>query len=760
MISWRKQIVRQEIFQSSPWASAKPCNLKKFAGQTIGVDAYGWLHRGTVPCAIDLALGKPTTKFVDYSIHKVRMLLHFGVVPYLVFDGDYLPSKAATEVERAKKREESKRMGLELHRMGKISQAHLELQKAVDVTPEMARQLIDALKQEGVQYVVAPYEADAQLAYLEKKGIIQGILSEDSDLLVFGAKRLLTKLEQFGDCIEISRDDFTACREISMVGWTDADFRCMAILSGCDYLPSINKMGLKTAYRKVQKYKTIDRILRMLQFDGQYCVPAGYLDAFKRAELTFLHQWVFCPIANEIVMATQLPRGTNAEDLDFLGSHVEQAVALGVVKGDLHPMTKRPLSSNSNSSQPPRTPWNNAHKQTVATLSNLKPNKSIETYFKAYRVPLAELDPNSFTPSPRQQNSLSRNNSTWVSSPAPARPGRPRSSTSVLSSATASAARRGGLKSNVGSISASHPKKRRLCSESVEDEELVDEANTTYESSHFFQSSTADPSPSAKGTKRAANRKKADFNIWSDGSIEDAMAKISDLSPMLTSPKSEVVQTSTDGQATVEQSTSLSVAVEDPGTEPQSSTISSSTSRTETSACTSVMSAAEPVESMCSSTSIDTHVHLELATLRKETLCQPEPENGRLQRQEIIRYSTQAKQRPVMQRSGTMTPLQRLGATALNGSFSCSSSLNRSSQVREQQRVKDAGRQLPELADVLKAPKQASTPALATPVRPVRVVKGSEDAMVPDLEAESDEAHSESGQGKPTIDLGRFAFTG
>ena len=40
----------------------KPCNLKKFAGQTIGVDAYGWLHRGTAACAIDLALDKPTTK--------------------------------------------------------------------------------------------------------------------------------------------------------------------------------------------------------------------------------------------------------------------------------------------------------------------------------------------------------------------------------------------------------------------------------------------------------------------------------------------------------------------------------------------------------------------------------------------------------------------------------------------------------------------------------------------------------------------------
>ena len=41
----------------------KPCNIKKFSGQTIGVDGYGWLHRGTAACAIDLAMDKPTTKY-------------------------------------------------------------------------------------------------------------------------------------------------------------------------------------------------------------------------------------------------------------------------------------------------------------------------------------------------------------------------------------------------------------------------------------------------------------------------------------------------------------------------------------------------------------------------------------------------------------------------------------------------------------------------------------------------------------------------
>ena len=36
--------------------------------------------------------------------------------------------------------------------------------------------MIEELKRMGIQYIVAPYEADAQLAYLEKKGIINVII--------------------------------------------------------------------------------------------------------------------------------------------------------------------------------------------------------------------------------------------------------------------------------------------------------------------------------------------------------------------------------------------------------------------------------------------------------------------------------------------------------------------------------------------------------------------------------------------------------
>lgn len=63
------------------------------------------------------------------------------------------------------------------------------------ITPSMANELIQILKTEGVEFVVAPYEADAQLAYLSRlepeKGGIVAVISEDSDLMAYGCNVVL-----------------------------------------------------------------------------------------------------------------------------------------------------------------------------------------------------------------------------------------------------------------------------------------------------------------------------------------------------------------------------------------------------------------------------------------------------------------------------------------------------------------------------------------------------------------------------------------
>jgi exonuclease-1 len=41
-------------------------------------------------------------RFVDYAMHRVRLLKFHGITPYIVFDGGPLPAKKGTEVSRAK----------------------------------------------------------------------------------------------------------------------------------------------------------------------------------------------------------------------------------------------------------------------------------------------------------------------------------------------------------------------------------------------------------------------------------------------------------------------------------------------------------------------------------------------------------------------------------------------------------------------------------------------------------------------------------
>ena len=55
-------------------------------------------------------------------------------------------------------------------RQGNGMMAQRKFSEAVDITPEMAFEFIQVLKQLEVEYYVAPYEADAQLAYMYRTG--------------------------------------------------------------------------------------------------------------------------------------------------------------------------------------------------------------------------------------------------------------------------------------------------------------------------------------------------------------------------------------------------------------------------------------------------------------------------------------------------------------------------------------------------------------------------------------------------------------
>ena len=82
---------------------------------------------------------------------------------------------------------------------GDIQQARKYLSRCIFLTEKIVSTAINVLHSKGIDFIVAPYEADSQIAKLKKLNLIDAAISEDSDLLVYGVNTIF-KLNQNGEC--------------------------------------------------------------------------------------------------------------------------------------------------------------------------------------------------------------------------------------------------------------------------------------------------------------------------------------------------------------------------------------------------------------------------------------------------------------------------------------------------------------------------------------------------------------------------------
>ena len=319
-------------------------HLRDYSGLTIGVDASCWLHKGVYSCSPELCKGIPTLAYVDYCMTNVRTLLDHNIKLYIVFDGDALPMKKGTVDERRATREKNLARALEHEKLGETTAARKCYNGAVERTPEMGRAFMDALTEHRVPFVVAPYEADSQLAYMAHNNIIDVVLTEDSDLIAYGVKHVLFKWER--DTLEGDAycfDQIGACKKLDLAGLSYRSFLHMCILSGCDYLDSLPSIGMVNANKYVRRFQNMKTFFRNIRFAGKIKMPPGYEDNFNNAVLTFLYARVWCTKTHRVVHVRPLPDVIDPNKLSFLGPIMTHDVAAGIACGDLNPFTRKTM---------------------------------------------------------------------------------------------------------------------------------------------------------------------------------------------------------------------------------------------------------------------------------------------------------------------------------------------------------------------------------------------------------------------------------
>ncbi|KAK0168682.1 hypothetical protein PV327_002458 [Microctonus hyperodae] len=364
--------------------SSKKGNISQFSGCTVAVDTYCWLHKGAFSCADKIAMGQPTDAYVRYCIKFVDMLLANRIKPILVFDGCYLPAKAETEIKRRESREANKKRAAELIAMGETSQGRALLRRSIDITHEMALELIKKCHEKNVDCIVAPYEADAQLAYLNISGIADVVITEDSDLTLFGCKKIFFKMDINGFGLLVEQDRLHLAMNLRSDHFDMEKFRHMCILSGCDYLASLPGIGLQKACKFVVKNSDSD-IQRALGRLSSYLnmksliVTTEYREAFMRALVTFKHQLVFCPLQRKQVRLTPPSEEVTPEQLHHAGDEKPEDLAWNLAIGNCDPITLKKLHNYN-----PDT-FASTNRKTNAWLDN-KSDKHVSIWSKNFKI--------------------------------------------------------------------------------------------------------------------------------------------------------------------------------------------------------------------------------------------------------------------------------------------------------------------------------------------------------------------------------------
>ena len=334
----------------------KSVSLERYRGLTVAVDAMSWLHKGVFACDVKALAksqrgcngssgDKPTQKIINYTISKAETLkVQFGIDVILVIDGDALPSKKEENIQRREERDKAFDKAVAAEKARDSRAARRFYAQSCSVTHRIRYMLITACKQLGINFIVAPYEADPQMARMAHNGAVDLVITEDSDLLVYGVPRALFKVDwdtHQGQEIQLMRDLGENVTP-SFRNWTHDMFTFMCIISGCDYCSGVPGIGIKLAHKLVRIHRTPSRIFSALRAAGR--MPTEFEEQFWVAYRTFRHQRVFCPSKQQIEtlwpIAGSNHNASPNEVWPFLGEYVESTLAIQIANGELHPTRK------------------------------------------------------------------------------------------------------------------------------------------------------------------------------------------------------------------------------------------------------------------------------------------------------------------------------------------------------------------------------------------------------------------------------------
>jgi 5'-3' exonuclease len=260
-------------------------HISEYGFKRVAIDISLYLHKFKAVCG---------DRWLSAFINLIACLRRNEIHCVFIFDGKAPVEK---ERERAKRREEREKMEKQLYILeeaydeynktgvvakclkelyerrrspkrllgsksetidmewidNKIQQKRNQLYDIAPVDFEYAKKLFEILQ---VPYYTASWEAEKTCAKLCRDGKVDAVLSEDTDVMAYGAPVFLTKIDTGRNtCVRICYPKLLESLSLERNQFLD-----LCIMCGTDYNSNIPRVGSKTAYKYILQHGGIDEI--------------------------------------------------------------------------------------------------------------------------------------------------------------------------------------------------------------------------------------------------------------------------------------------------------------------------------------------------------------------------------------------------------------------------------------------------------------------------------------------------------------------
>ncbi|MFT4312253.1 MAG: flap endonuclease-1 [Candidatus Woesearchaeota archaeon] len=287
----------------------EPIDLDTLNNKIIAIDAHNFLYQFLT------SLRQPDGSYLTNSkgqvtshllglFNRTATLMQKGIKCVFVFDGEP-PELKKQERERRRALKEQAQVYFD---QAKEDENQADMKKYASRTTKLTSEMIEdakrLIKAMGLPIIQAPSEGEAQAAYMQQRGDVDYVASQDADALLFGAKSVIKNLSIAGKRKKTGKLAYTTIlpelikldATLNELGIDQKKLIYLSIFTGCDFaIGGIKGIGPKKALKLVKEHDEFDTIAQELEWSFEY-PPSTVYKTFTQIPIQREYTLTYKPI--------------------------------------------------------------------------------------------------------------------------------------------------------------------------------------------------------------------------------------------------------------------------------------------------------------------------------------------------------------------------------------------------------------------------------------------------------------------------------